>query len=491
MLTAIVAGLVPLLLLAQDEESVESRRRPFAQRRVVSLDPDVDVVSIRLHRFGPQSSDLEPRFAIWFEGTVPFEDVVPPPLFEQREGWWHPLVVAIVPAANGIGLIGLPENEREERLRAFLEEAFAGVEVDRSKGIVMGSYLGGEVALQYALFLQEVFPLVAVYSPVLLSERPLDSPEAVLGHMDVRYWIRNGVGPFDLGDSGTATTALRHLSKLRGRPEVLGGLYGIWEFVVDEGDPLTRSRVDRVTVGLQETAIHHDVRHAIGEAGAGIAGMFEFASWAPLEPHAAMVDEGDDEFPVFPWPPPRPSAREIVPRRLYVSSQTTTFGDVAAAVEGALRTAGHPEVSYYAVPDGFALVSTFEQIDGEGVPLEPPDRWSVKIPPLRRFGLMSYLGRLLRGQRGHYRLVVFVVTSQSFEQSAEVATRKKVEDWLAGGHTGLSDELAATPFTANHDCHALIYEFRRSAEDSPIEPLVPASRSVREHLKKAAIIREW
>ena len=63
-------------------------------------------------------------------------------------------------------------------------------------------------------------------------------------------------------------------------------------------------------------------------------------------------------LPEFPWPPPRASAFEIVPRDLLLGNkQTPVLGDADAALDSAFRQTGYGEKSYYGVPEGFAIAS--------------------------------------------------------------------------------------------------------------------------------------
>ena len=76
---------------------------------------------------------------------------------------------------------------------------------------------------------------------------------------------------------------------------------------------------------------------------------------------------GPQPIPAFPWPPPRASTMmNIEDAALRVAGDSTTLGQVDAELRAALNDAGYVDKSYFAVPDGFALVTRLEQIDDDG-----------------------------------------------------------------------------------------------------------------------------
>ena len=64
------------------------------------------------------------------------------------------------------------------------------------------------------------------------------------------------------------------------------------------------------------------------------------------------------EWPAFPWPPPMASTiMNIDDAALRIAGDSTTLGHVDERLVQALNAAGYVEKSYFAVPDGFALVT--------------------------------------------------------------------------------------------------------------------------------------
>jgi hypothetical protein len=155
--------------------------------------------------------------------------------------------------------------------------------------------------------------------------------------------------------------------------------------------------------------------------------------------------------------------------------------------ESALTVTGYVERSYYAVPEGFALVTRLEQINADGTPKMQPQRWSVEAPRLASFSLSGYLSALFQAAPGYYRLIVFIVTPVPFYQVDAQITGATAERWLAGGLNKLPESIAAQPYKNDVICSALIYEFRR--EDGQPDVLVPGLLDGQTHMRQSGITR--
>jgi hypothetical protein len=197
----------------------------------------------------------------------------------------------------------------------------------------------------------------------------------------------------------------------------------------------------------------------------------------------------DDQegVPKFPWPPPRASASDIIPRELLVGNAAhPTLSTVAQAVESAFAQAGYGQKSYYSVPDGFAMASQIEQINQDGTPKESIDRWSLETPPLRKFSLGSYLNALFTAQPGYYRVIVFVVTSQAFPQRDVKVTSEQSKGWVSAGLNKLPERIGNQEYSAAHSCTALIYEFKQTGKHADL--LDPSQITGKTHLDKAGLM---
>ena len=174
--------------------------------------------------------------------------------------------------------------------------------------------------------------------------------------------------------------------------------------------------------------------------------------------------EGYQEaVPEFPWPPPKASASDTISRELLLGSQEhPKLGDAAAALDLAFRKAGYGERSFYGVPGGFAMASRIEQMNQDGTAKGPADRWSLEVPPMRKFSLSAYVSALFTARLGFYRVIVFVITSHPFSQSTAKPTSEEAQIWESSGLNALPEAIASRDYTSAHRCTALIYEFKRT-----------------------------
>jgi hypothetical protein len=200
------------------------------------------------------------------------------------------------------------------------------------------------------------------------------------------------------------------------------------------------------------------------------------------------AEEARTHYPQFPWPPPRASVVEVVPRELLeLKEGPTLLSDVDRRISESLSNSGYFDSRYYAVPEGFALVTRMEQIESDGSPKSGSERWALEISPVQ-FSLDAYVKALFRGRPGYYRIIVFIVTPHDVEQSDATITEKWAKEWLKRGLNKLPQPLGDLKFSqAGYACTALIYEFERTHEGRRIEVRCPGQIPARNHLVKAGI----
>lgn len=165
-----------------------------------------------------------------------------------------------------------------------------------------------------------------------------------------------------------------------------------------------------------------------------------------------------------------------------------TLGSVANHLESALSRVGYSERSYYTVPGGFALATRLEQITPDGTPKVDPQRWSTALPAQPVFSLGDYLRALFSAPRGDYRVIVFIVTNQSFGTSARVATNAEAQAWLTGGLDRLPRALRAIPFDADFEASALVYQFHKAGHADPPVALESSAASAASQLDRSGIV---
>lgn len=188
-------------------------------------------------------------------------------------------------------------------------------------------------------------------------------------------------------------------------------------------------------------------------------------------------------IPKFPFPPPRASAFEVIPRRLIAGDERSVrLSDVEQSLGAAFDACGYGERSYYAVPQGFAMASSIEQLNADGSPSR--NRWSLEVEPLRQFSLRDYARALFTARPGYYRVIVFMVTDVPFQQTNTRVSSADAGAWVRGGVNTLPREIGRREFTDEHDCTALIYEFKKLA-DAEAQLVPPTRIPARLHLQKS------
>lgn len=205
----------------------------------------------------------------------------------------------------------------------------------------------------------------------------------------------------------------------------------------------------------------------------------------PSPPDAPM-----EQIPLFPWPPPPASAAYVLTAQVRgaLGDDAATLGDVDRVLQAALDANGYVTRSYFAVPDGFALVTQLEQIFDDGRPKPPPDRWATQVGPLRSFSLGAYIRALFRAREGRYRILVFVVTARPFAQTGEPVDRTEATAWLQTGLNLLPSSIAARPHTTDFATTALVYEFEQPAAADPRQ-VDPSPLDGRMHLAGAGLLQ--
>ena len=191
-----------------------------------------------------------------------------------------------------------------------------------------------------------------------------------------------------------------------------------------------------------------------------------------------------DHFPHFPWPPPKASAIEVLPREYL--PRRTTLGGVDVKITAALDSTGYVDTSYHAVRSGFALATRLEQVKSDGTPKAEPNRWSPKVAT-ERFNLVEYLKALFLGKPGYYRVIVFVVSPHAFPQSEKQVTPEQASYWLNSGLNFLPSEMKSLDYTDSYRTTALIYEFAKPTKNDEPSLVSPGTLTGRTHLERSGI----
>ncbi len=197
-------------------------------------------------------------------------------------------------------------------------------------------------------------------------------------------------------------------------------------------------------------------------------------------------------LPAFNLPPPVPSVKQELERSLFPN--VSTLAGVNTRIKNALQRATYPQYSYYRLQNteqnagvnGFALVAQVEQIERDGKPLAGRDRWLSEVRPWKEGSFTDYLLSLFRTNRGYFRVIVFVVSDQTFGTDASASPTAALS-WLEKGAASLPDEIGSLPFGPAYRCVALIYEFEKRESSTTARQVTPSTTSAQEHLDKAGI----
>lgn len=235
-----------------------------------------------------------------------------------------------------------------------------------------------------------------------------------------------------------------------------------------------------------QAAIRKSDGVGVAAAAAGVAaGMYLYAR-GDME----TVDPSPWLPTLLPWPPPRSSARQTLPADLFESggSRPGSLGDVDTRLRKALSGAGYDDVGYYGVPGGFALVTRVEQVDAEGRALAGSARWSARVQPKGGFSLLRLVQALIAAEPGHFRTLVFIVTSRPFATSARRAKLETISQWSGAGLNLLPPPVGRQPFTGDHRVTALVYEFEKAPGAREASLLVPGHLTGADHLRTSRVL---
>lgn len=196
----------------------------------------------------------------------------------------------------------------------------------------------------------------------------------------------------------------------------------------------------------------------------------------------------------FPWPPPKPSSFSLIQRKyLPLKSVNHRLKDVENMIRVSLDTTGYYDISYYGIesqPDAFVMATRLEQINEDATPKSGKERWIGAIGREAKFSLKKYLNDLFYAEQGTYRIIVFVVTTESFTFSKKSVSAKNAQSWVSDGNVSLPKKLANNIFTEQHQVFALVYEFDKSRDKSVKENInlrVPGKHQTRTHLENTGI----
>jgi len=174
---------------------------------------------------------------------------------------------------------------------------------------------------------------------------------------------------------------------------------------------------------------------------------------------------GNDGYPVFPDNPPKASATEVIPNAFFLKDTDLppTLQHVSNKIHAALDEGGYFDTSFYQFRNGgFALATKLEKINEDGSPVVGAERWTAVAGPRFDMTFTEYLKNLFISEPGYYRIIVFIVSAEAFNQSPDEVEQETAEAWVAAGANALHKDIAKAEYTDDHRCTALVYVFEKS-----------------------------
>lgn len=219
---------------------------------------------------------------------------------------------------------------------------------------------------------------------------------------------------------------------------------------------------------------------------------------APPPPTTPMMARRDDALPQFPWPPPAPTTRMVIPRRLLTAPMPPgdstavsgdRLGDVADSIEHALNRAGLDFAAYAIGDSGFAYVSQVEMIHRDGTYFPPPQRFPDDVHTASaRSGFLSFITSRFFASPGYFRVIAIVVTGRDLRSAPTTLSVDSATSLAHGGMATLPVALRNL-IVPNLQFEALVYEFEKHGAADSVALRAAAPPQAREHLSRAGLWR--
>lgn len=187
------------------------------------------------------------------------------------------------------------------------------------------------------------------------------------------------------------------------------------------------------------------------------------------------------DLPPFPFPPNASVEYPIDASWITNRSGETTLGYVDDRLGQVLAANGYENSSYYAVEGGFVITTAMEQFDSSGQP-SARERFSEIESPPSAFSA-EFWRNALRGRRGRYRVIAFMVTDQNYRTDDQTPVYGSARNLVFRGAKFLPAEMRAKPYTPQHRCLALVYEYGRNRATGEIGYIRPGSLTANVHLR--------
>ncbi|MDD5274154.1 MAG: hypothetical protein PHU14_15735 [Methylovulum sp.] len=194
------------------------------------------------------------------------------------------------------------------------------------------------------------------------------------------------------------------------------------------------------------------------------------------------------DLPKFSWPPPRASAKEIIPITSLIKPPHT-LDHIDSQITKALQNIGHTEYSYFTTPqNGYALVTKLEKINNDGTPKSGIERWEAKLDSTASFNLKYIFKVLFTANAGYYRIIVFIVSPIPIIEDTIPVSEEAAVNWIRQGSDRLPAHLSELTFDDRYRCTALIYEFEQEKAGS-LPNLISSNIPAHMHLEASGFYK--
>lgn len=189
----------------------------------------------------------------------------------------------------------------------------------------------------------------------------------------------------------------------------------------------------------------------------------------------------------FPIPYPKPSSSYVFPKSIVRKARN--MADMDSILIDGLDKVGYSNFSYYKIPNGYAMVTSIENIDQNAFPIPSPGRWGVKSTPIQVFDIGDYLKVLFNANKGYYRSIVFLITNKPLHHDGVVPTSNQIRNLADSGSSILPYDAKYFVLNDSYRLEALIYEFVKP-EYGDAKLIVPCSHTGKSHLERALILKQ-
>ncbi len=259
------------------------------------------------------------------------------------------------------------------------------------------------------------------------------------------------------------------------------------------GGRITSTTYNRVLLANREISISYTPIHL--EKGQRVAPIekkntitFIVPSNVPSTNHTSTKQfVTENRYPQFPWPPPKASGTFELNKKHFANAKN--LNEIDNKISNTLQEIGYPQKSYMGIGnDGFALICQMEQTDENGQPLPNAKRWTKEINTTE-FDFLDILQSMFFPSKGYFRIIVFIVTDESYAQSTEKPDATAAENWQYEGLNRLPSELGQVKFSSDHYVTALIYEFERF-DSGTVTQNIPGNITSKQHLEANGLIKK-